>query len=234
MNCVAIFYEEGKGGENYRKKKVPLFGKSRGEEAGEVQGNRLVSTILLYLLLTYLNSTSIIDIFLSYSLLEKMDWQLSDLIVCEFHWKRLINKDEFDGRTCMFIVCLTSMHLNLETLFKTRMLVLRTATSSHLQLRFRYLGKFWCGIEVFSLYHVRYCGIRTPSRPPPFILNWSLAEFFSHITDCHSCHRKFAVSFPLPSYCLLKFTFLKNKSLAFMFCRKITICFCLFYTPWAR
>ena len=72
MNCVAIFYEEGKGGENYRKK-VPLFGKSRGEEAGEIQGNRLVSTILLYLFLTYLNSTSIIDIFLSYSLFEKMD-----------------------------------------------------------------------------------------------------------------------------------------------------------------
>ena len=67
---MAIFYEEGKGGENYRKKKVPLFGKSRGEEAGEIQGNRLVSTILLYLLLTYLNSTSIIDIFLSYILLE--------------------------------------------------------------------------------------------------------------------------------------------------------------------
>ena len=41
MNCVAIFYEEGKGGENYRKKKkkVPLFGKSRGEEAGEIQRN---------------------------------------------------------------------------------------------------------------------------------------------------------------------------------------------------
>ena len=75
MNCVAIFYEEGKGGENYRKKKVPLFGKSRGEEAGEIQGNRLVSTILLYLTLTYLNSTSIIDIFLSYSL----------LIVYKFH-----------------------------------------------------------------------------------------------------------------------------------------------------
>ena len=74
MNCVAIFYEEGKGGENYKKKKnkVPLFGKSRGEEAGEIQGNLLVSTILLYLLLTYLNSTSIIDNFLSYSLLEKM------------------------------------------------------------------------------------------------------------------------------------------------------------------
>ena len=70
MNCVAIFYEEGKGGEK-QKKKVPLFGKSRGEEAGEIQGNRLVSTILLYLPLTYLNSTSIIDIFLSYSLLEK-------------------------------------------------------------------------------------------------------------------------------------------------------------------
>ena len=71
MNRVAIFYQEGKGGENYRKKEVPLSGKSRGEEAGEIQGNRLVSTILLYLFLTYLNSTSIIDIFLSYSLLEK-------------------------------------------------------------------------------------------------------------------------------------------------------------------
>ena len=103
INCVAIFYEEGKGGENYRKKKVPLFGKSRGEEAGEIQGNRLVSTILLYLLLTYLNSTSIIDIFLSYSLLEKMDWQLSDLVVYEFPWKRLINKDKCDGRTVMYV-----------------------------------------------------------------------------------------------------------------------------------
>ena len=50
-----------------------VIGKSRGEEAGEIQGNRLVSTILLYLLLTYLNSTSIIDIFLSYILLEKLD-----------------------------------------------------------------------------------------------------------------------------------------------------------------
>ena len=41
INCVAIFYEEGKGGENYRKlKKVPLFGKSRGEEPGEIQRNR--------------------------------------------------------------------------------------------------------------------------------------------------------------------------------------------------
>ena len=40
MNCVAIFYEEGKGVGNYRKKKFPLFGKSRREEAGEIQGNR--------------------------------------------------------------------------------------------------------------------------------------------------------------------------------------------------
>ena len=129
-----------------------------------------------------------------------MDWQLSDLIVYEFHWKRLINKDECDGRTCMFIVCLTSTHLNLEILFKRRILVLRTATSSHLQLRFRYLGKFWCGIAVFSLYHVRYCGIRTPPYAPLLLrkdlLNWSLAEFFSNITDCHSCHRRYAVSFP--------------------------------------
>ena len=37
---------------------------------------------------------------------------------------------------------------------------------------FRYLGKLWCGIAVFSRYHVRYCGIRTPLTPPleqPFI-----------------------------------------------------------------
>ena len=95
---------------------------------------------------------------------------------------------------------------------------------------------------------MRYCGFLSLPRAilrysyPPYVpllwrkdlLNWSLAEFFSNITDCHSCHRRFAVSFPLPSYCLLKFTFLKNKSLAFMICRKITICFCLFYTPWAR
>ena len=66
-----------------------------------------------------------------------------------------INKDDCDGRTCMFIVCLTSTHLNLETLFKRRILVLRTATS-------------WCGIAVFSLYHMRYCGIRTPPYAPSF------------------------------------------------------------------
>ena len=54
---LAFFYEEGKGGENYRKKKqVPLFGEARGEEAGKIQGNRLVSTILLYLILSYLKS----------------------------------------------------------------------------------------------------------------------------------------------------------------------------------
>ena len=35
INCVAIFYEEGKGGENYRKKKVPLFGKSREKRLGK-------------------------------------------------------------------------------------------------------------------------------------------------------------------------------------------------------
>ena len=80
-------------------------------------------------------------------------------------------------QSCMFIVCLTSTHLNLETLFKRRILVLRTATSSHLQLRFRYLGKFWCGIAVFSLYHVRYCGIRTPLTPPPFTKRSSELKF---------------------------------------------------------
>ena len=80
-----------------------MFGKSRGEEAREIQGNRLVSTTWLYLLLTYLNSTSIIDIFLSYSVLEKMDWQLSDLIVYEFHWKRLILTKTIAmvGRVCL-------------------------------------------------------------------------------------------------------------------------------------
>ena len=80
-------------------------------------------------------------------------------------------------QSCMFIVCLTSTHLNLETLFKRRILVLRTAPSSHLQLRFRYLDKFWCGIAVFSLYHVRYCGIRTPLRPPPFTKRSSELKF---------------------------------------------------------
>ena len=66
LNCVAFFYEEGKGGKNYRKKKqVPLFGKARGEEASKIQGNRLVSTIFLYLILSYLKSKSIIDIILS-------------------------------------------------------------------------------------------------------------------------------------------------------------------------
>ena len=54
-------------GAKITEKKVPLFGKLRGEEAGEIQGNRFVSTVLLYLLLIYLNSTSIIDIFLSYT-----------------------------------------------------------------------------------------------------------------------------------------------------------------------
>ena len=29
------------------------------------------------------------------------------------------------------------------------------------------LGKLWCGIAVFSRYHVPYCGIRTPPPPPP-------------------------------------------------------------------
>ena len=73
INCIAFFYEEGKGEENYRKKKqVLLFGKVRGEEAGKIQGNRLVSTIFLYLILSYLKSTSIIDIILSFSLLKKI------------------------------------------------------------------------------------------------------------------------------------------------------------------
>ena len=95
---------------------------------------------------------------------------------------------------------------------------------------------------------MRYCGFLSLPRAvlrysyPPYaplflrkdLLNWSLAEFFSNITDCHSCHRRFPVFFPPPSYSLLKFTFLKNQSLAFMFCRKIAICFCLFYIPWAR
>jgi len=46
-----------KGVKITEKKKVPLFGKSRGEEAGEIQGNRLVSITSLYLLLSCLNST---------------------------------------------------------------------------------------------------------------------------------------------------------------------------------
>ena len=76
INCVAFFYEEGKGeggggGELQEKKQVPLFGEARGEEAGKIQGNRLVSTIFLYLILSYLKSTSIIDIILSFSPLKK-------------------------------------------------------------------------------------------------------------------------------------------------------------------
>ena len=72
LNCVAFFYEEGKGGGKLQEKKqVPLFGKARGEEAGKIQGNRLVSTIFLYLILSYLKSTSTIDIILSFSPLKK-------------------------------------------------------------------------------------------------------------------------------------------------------------------
>ena len=77
INCVTFFYEKGKGvgveggGELQEKKQVPLFGKARGEEAGKIQGNRLVSTIFLYLILSYLKSTSIIDIILSFSPLKK-------------------------------------------------------------------------------------------------------------------------------------------------------------------
>ena len=55
-----------------KKKQVPLFGEARGEEAGKIQGNHLVSTILLYLILSYLKSTSIIDIILSFSPLKKI------------------------------------------------------------------------------------------------------------------------------------------------------------------
>ena len=106
-------------------------------------------------------------------------------------------------QSCMFIVCLTSTHLNLETVFKRRILVLRTATSSLLRLRFRYLGKFDAVLRFSLGYQVRYCGIRTSLTPRLLLrkdlLNWSLAEFFSNITDCHSCHRRYAVSFPPPS-----------------------------------
>ena len=222
-----------KGARN-RKKKVPLFGKSRGEEAGEIQGNRLVSTIILfYLLLPYLTSTSIIDIFLSYSLLEKTDWQLSDLIVYEFHWKRLINKDECDGRTCMFIVCLTSTHLNLEILSKRRILVLRTATSSLLRLRFRYLGKFDAVLRFSLGYQVRYCGIRTSLTPPSFYEKILWIEVWRNFFRTLLIVTLVTEGLLSPFLCR-PFTTLKIKSLAFMFCRKITICFCLFYIPWTR
>ena len=72
INCVAFFYEKGKGGKLQEKKQVPLFGKARGEEAGKIQGNRLVSTIFLYLILSYLKSTSIIYIIVSFSPLKKI------------------------------------------------------------------------------------------------------------------------------------------------------------------
>ena len=45
-------------------------------------------------------------------------------------------------------------------------LVLAMTTISYLYLLFRYLGKSWCGIVVFSRNHVRYCSIRTPLMPP--------------------------------------------------------------------
>ena len=70
-------------------------------------------------------------------------------------------------------------HKNIIAILKTELLVFRTATFLHL-FRFRYSGKFWCGIAVFSLYHVRYCGILAlpravlrysypPYDPPPFV-----------------------------------------------------------------
>ena len=69
----SIFLRRRKrGGKLQEKKQVPLFGKARGEEAGKIQGNRLVSTIFLYLILSYLKSTSIIDIILSFSPLKKI------------------------------------------------------------------------------------------------------------------------------------------------------------------
>lgn len=68
----SIFLRKRKrAGKLQEKKQVPLFGKARGEEAGKIQGNRLVSTIFLYLILPYLKSTSIIDIILSFSPLKK-------------------------------------------------------------------------------------------------------------------------------------------------------------------
>ena len=73
INCVAFFYEEGKGGgELKEKKQVPLFDKARREEAGKIQGNRLVSNIFLYLILSYLKSASVIDIILFFSPLKKI------------------------------------------------------------------------------------------------------------------------------------------------------------------
>ena len=67
--------------------------------------------------------------------------------------------------------------LNLQTLFKRRILVLRTATSSHLQLRFRYLVKFDAVLR-FSLSTT--CGIAVfvpPLRPPPFTKRSSELKF---------------------------------------------------------
>ena len=69
----SIFLRRRKrGGKLQEKKQVPLFGEARGEEAGKIQGNRLVSTIFLYVILSYLKSTSIIDIILSFSPLKKI------------------------------------------------------------------------------------------------------------------------------------------------------------------
>ena len=89
-------------------------------------------------------------------------------------------------------------HKNIIAILKTELLVFRTATFLHL-FRFRYLGKFWCGIAVFSLYHVRYCGILAlpravlrysypPYDPPPPLLVcglWHLDTICAvHPTNC--------------------------------------------------
>ena len=45
IDCVALFYEEGNGGENYRKKKIQVSGEERRKTARQAWGEHWVSLI---------------------------------------------------------------------------------------------------------------------------------------------------------------------------------------------
>ena len=77
----------------------------------------------------------------------------------------------------MFIVCLISTHLNLETLFKRRILVLRTETSSQLQLRSRYLVNFDAVLRSSLSSTCDFAVFVPPLRPAPFTKRSSELKF---------------------------------------------------------
>ena len=95
-----------------------------------------------------------------------------------------------------------------------------TSTFSHLYLRFRYLAKFWCGIAVFSRYHVRYCGIRTPLTPPsdrhakgnPASRAQSLMNPASRVAVRSCCPSRYSVFSQIPHRILVKSRILKIPS----------------------